>query len=163
MQSGILPRCVAGHASVGAGVRGSQALEHQGAAVQEEPAREALWRAGTAAGGSWLPGAGTAGLTAGGDPRPAAAGRRPSARPRRAAAAPGLRSLTAPPGPAARCAPAGRPSSGSGEPLRQECGEVARGAATGWNSRRGRDTDLPSTATTKSLRASAWAFSATHV
>lgn len=39
VQPGVLPRRVVGHAGVGARVRGHQALQHQGAAVQVEPAR----------------------------------------------------------------------------------------------------------------------------
>lgn len=121
VQPGVLPRRVVGHAGVGARVRGHQALQHQGAAVQVEAARGGGAGSRCVRGGPLPPGRGghRPGLTGGGGPRPGPAGGRPSARPPRAVAAHQLRSPAAPPAPPGRCAPVGHPRSGSGGPLRQ--------------------------------------------
>lgn len=169
VQPGVLPGRVVGYAGVGARVRGHEALQHQGAAVQVEPAQGG--RAGSRCvrvGRACCLGQGGCrpGLTEGGGPRPGPAGHRPSARPPRAVAARQPRSPAAPPAPPGRCAPAWCPSSGSGGPLQR--GAVVRpGRGRAWLGGRAQgrvqSTDVPSTATTKSFRASAWAFSATHV
>ena len=129
-----------GHAGVGPRVRGPQALQHQGAAVQVEPApgRESREQAREGLQARLLGrGCHRLGLTGGGGRRPGPAGDRPSARPRRAVAARQPRSPAAPPAPPGRCAPAWRPSCGSGGPLWQRGRGEARGQwlgpAWGWD------------------------------
>lgn len=74
-------------------------------------------------------------LTGGGGPCPGPGGRRPSARPRQVVAAHQPRSPAVPPGPPGRCAPAWRPSSGSGGHCGRGCGE-AWGRGWGWHGAR---------------------------
>lgn len=111
VQPGILSSRVVGHAGVGTRVGGPQALQHQGAAVQVEPAAgrdgQEQAREGLHGGPATRAlGRHRLGLTGGGGPCPGPVGHRPSARPRRGSDARQPRSPAAPPAPPGRCAPA---------------------------------------------------------